>query len=125
MNEQLAAWRGYIVPHSGIATARDKAIVTMIGGASGDTRPGGIVEIDDKTGAVTIHFDPPPLRAANELGRRRPPLGQLRRGSEEVHRRPGWSSHDAVRSEHSAGARRALTARMDSGGRPAAAALSA
>jgi methanethiol oxidase len=68
MNEQLAAWSGYIVPHSVIATSPGKAVVTMIGAATADTRPGGIVEIDDKTGAFTTHFGPPPLRAASELG---------------------------------------------------------
>ena len=68
MNEQLAVSSGYIIPHSVIATSPGKAVVTMIGAATADTRPGGSVEIDDKTGAFTTHFGPPPLRAANELG---------------------------------------------------------
>lgn len=70
MNEQLASASGYIVPHSVIATSPGKAVVTMIGAATADARPGGIVEIDDKTGAFTTHFGPPPLRGANELGPR-------------------------------------------------------
>ncbi len=67
-NEQLAAWSSYIIPHSVIAKSKGKALVTMIGAASGDTRPGGIVEIDDSTGAFTTHFGPGPARGPHDLG---------------------------------------------------------
>lgn len=70
VNEELAASSGYIVPHSVIATTRGRAFITMIGAATGDTRPGGIVEIDDATGAFTTHFGPGPVRGADELGPR-------------------------------------------------------
>lgn len=40
----------------------------MIGAATGTTQPGGIVEIDDKTGAFLGHFGPGPARAAGDLG---------------------------------------------------------
>ena len=68
VNEELAARSGYIVPHSVIATTRGRALITMIGAATGDTRPGGIVEIDDATGAFTSHFGPGAVRGADELG---------------------------------------------------------
>ena len=68
VNDELAAKSGYVVPHTVIATRPDKAMVTMIGAATGDTKPGGIVEIDTRTGAFTSHFGPGPTRDANDLG---------------------------------------------------------
>ncbi len=68
MNEELVQRSGYIVPHSVIATSRGRAVVTMIGAATADTRPGGIVEIDDRTGGFVAHFGPGAVRASNELG---------------------------------------------------------
>lgn len=70
VNEGLAADSGYIVPHSVIATSRGKAVITMIGAATADTRPGGIVEIDDASGAFTTHYGPGPVRGLDELGPR-------------------------------------------------------
>ncbi|HEX4929790.1 MAG TPA: selenium-binding protein SBP56-related protein, partial [Gaiellaceae bacterium] len=68
VNDELAAKSGYIIPHTVIATKSDKALVTMIGAASGDTTPGGIVEIDTRTGVFTSHFGPGPARGADDLG---------------------------------------------------------
>lgn len=68
VNEDLAAQSGYIVPHSVIAAAPGRATVTMIGAATADARPGGIVEIDDVTGAFLDHFGPGPVRNAGDLG---------------------------------------------------------
>lgn len=68
VNEQLAAKSGYVIPHTVIGTKGRKAIVTMIGAADADTRPGGIVEIDTKTGAFTSHFGPGPQRGPGDLG---------------------------------------------------------
>jgi selenium-binding protein 1 len=68
VNDSLAADSGYVIPHTVIATQRGKALVTMIGAATGDTKPGGIVEIDTKTGAFRSHFGPGPERDADELG---------------------------------------------------------
>lgn len=68
VNEELATRSGYIVPHSVIAASRGSALVTMIGAASNDTLPGGIVEIDDATGAFKAHFGPGPARGPGELG---------------------------------------------------------
>ena len=45
-----------------------RAMVTMVGAATGTTQPGGIVEIDDKTGAFLDHFGPPSVRDPGELG---------------------------------------------------------
>jgi methanethiol oxidase len=68
VNDRLATDSGYIVPHSVIATSPGRAIITMIGAATGSTQPGGIVEIDDTTGAFKGHFGPGPVRDAGELG---------------------------------------------------------
>lgn len=68
VNDELAARSGYVVPHTVIATSPRRALVTMIGAATGDTKPGGIVEIDTKTGAFTSYFGPGPTREANDLG---------------------------------------------------------
>ena len=68
VNDQLAAKSGYIIPHSVIATSHGRALVTMIGAATGTTQPGGIVEIDDRTGAFEAHFGPGPERQSGELG---------------------------------------------------------
>ncbi len=68
VNESLAADSGYVIPHTVIATHPKKAIVTMIGAATGDTKPGGIVEIDSRTGEFTRHFGPGPTRNADDLG---------------------------------------------------------
>ena len=68
VNDELAARSGYVVPHTVIATSPRGALVTMIGAATGDTKPGGIVEIDTKTGAFTSHFGPGPTRSASDLG---------------------------------------------------------
>ena len=43
-----------------------KTIVPMIGSATGNTRPGGIVEIDTKTGAFRSYFGPGPVRNAGD-----------------------------------------------------------
>ena len=42
--------------------------MTMIGAATADTTPGGIVEIDTVTGSFTSHFGPAPARGADALG---------------------------------------------------------
>jgi len=68
VNEELVAKSGYVIPHSVIAATRGSAVVTMIGAGTHDTRPGGIVEIDDSTGAFKSHFGPGPVRDPGELG---------------------------------------------------------
>jgi selenium-binding protein 1 len=68
VNDQLTAKSGYIIPHSVIATSHGRALVTMIGAATGTTQPGGIVEINDRTGAFESLFGPGPTRAPSDLG---------------------------------------------------------
>ena len=68
VNDQLAAMSGYIIPHSVIATSHGTAFVTMIGAGSATTKPGGIVEISDVTGAFEKTFGPGPVRGAGEKG---------------------------------------------------------
>ena len=66
VNDKLAAKSGYVVPHGVMAMPHGRAMVTMIGAATGSTQPGGIVEIDDKTGAFLDHFGPGADRAPNQ-----------------------------------------------------------
>jgi selenium-binding protein 1 len=68
VNDELAAESGYITPHSVIATRSGRAIITMIGAGTDTTEPGGIVEIDDRTGAFERHFGPGPVRDPGDLG---------------------------------------------------------
>jgi len=68
VNDQLATKSGYIIPHSVIAASHGRAIVTMIGAATDTTQPGGIVEINDRTGAFEGHFGPGPVRDPSDLG---------------------------------------------------------
>ena len=68
VNDELVAKSGYVVPHSVIATSHGTARVTMIGAATGSTQPGGIVEIDDSTGAFERYFGPGPARGPGDLG---------------------------------------------------------
>jgi methanethiol oxidase len=69
VNERLAAKSGYVVPHGSMAM-HGKVLVPMIGAATDSTQPGGIVEIDDRTGAFKRYFGPPPARAPGDLGPR-------------------------------------------------------
>ncbi len=68
VNDQLAAKSGYVVPHGVMAhgVSHGRALVTMIGAATDTTLPGGMVEIDDKTGAFVEHFGPGPVRDPGE-----------------------------------------------------------
>jgi selenium-binding protein 1 len=68
VNDRLAEESGYIVPHSVIAKSTDTSLVTMIGAQSDSTRPGGMVELDDRTGEFKRHFGPGPARDAADLG---------------------------------------------------------
>jgi selenium-binding protein 1 len=66
----LAAQSGYVVPHGVMSQSGGRALVTMIGAATGTTLPGGIVEIDDKTGAFVRHYGPGPSRGPGEAAPR-------------------------------------------------------
>lgn len=68
VDDQLAAKSGYAVPHGVMTTSSGRTLVTMIGSASKSTRPGGIVEIDDKTGAFVRDFGPGPVRSGSQAG---------------------------------------------------------
>ena len=69
INEQLTAMSGYVVPHGSMAM-HGKVLVPMIGAATDSTQPGGIVEIDDRTGAFKEYFGPGPARTPGDLGPR-------------------------------------------------------
>jgi selenium-binding protein 1 len=62
----LVAKSGYVVPHGVMSQSGGRALVTMIGAATGSTLPGGIVEIDDKTGEFVGHYGPGPVRGPGE-----------------------------------------------------------
>jgi methanethiol oxidase len=66
----LAAKSGYVVPHGVMSQSGGRALVTMIGAATDTTLPGGIVEIDDKTGAFVGHYGPGPVRAPGQTAPR-------------------------------------------------------
>jgi methanethiol oxidase len=61
MNEDLVAASGYVVPH-GVMAMHGKVLAPMIGAATESTAPGGLVELDDKTGEFVRHFGPGPAR---------------------------------------------------------------
>lgn len=66
VNEDLVAASGYVVPH-GVMAMHGKLLAPMIGAATGSTLPGGIVELDDRTGAFAGYFGPGPARAPGDL----------------------------------------------------------
>jgi selenium-binding protein 1 len=67
VDEDLVAESGYVVPH-GTMAMHGMVLVPMIGAATDTTRPAGIVEIDDRTGAFERHFGPGPAREPSDLG---------------------------------------------------------
>ena len=66
VNEELVADSGYVVPH-GVMAMHGMLLAPMIGAATPTTAPGGIVELNDKTGAFERYFGPGPTRAPGEL----------------------------------------------------------
>jgi methanethiol oxidase len=66
VNEDLVADSGYIVPH-GVMAMHGKVLAPMIGAANDSTAPGGIVELDDETGAFERYFGPGPTRGPGGL----------------------------------------------------------
>ena len=67
VNEDLVADSGYIVPH-GVMAMHGMVLAPMIGAATDTTRPGGIVELDDRTGEFEAYFGPGPVREPGDLG---------------------------------------------------------
>jgi methanethiol oxidase len=66
LNEDLVADSGYVVPH-GVMAMHGKVLAPMIGAATDSTAPGGIVELDDKTGEFERYFGPGPKREPGGL----------------------------------------------------------
>jgi selenium-binding protein 1 len=69
VNDEVAALSGYVVPH-GVMAMHGKVLVPMIGAATESTQPGGIIEINDRTGAFDGYFGPGPARGPEDLGPR-------------------------------------------------------
>ena len=67
VNEDLVADSGYVVPH-GVMAMHGMVLAPMIGAANDTTRPGGVVELDDKTGEFKRYFGPGPTREPGDLG---------------------------------------------------------
>ncbi len=67
VNEDLVTDSGYAVPH-GVMAMHDRVLAPMIGAANDQTQPGGIVEIDDRTGEFVDYFGPGPQRDAGGSG---------------------------------------------------------
>jgi methanethiol oxidase len=67
VNEDLVTDSGYAVPH-GVMAMHDMLLAPMIGAANDQTQPGGIVEIDDRTGEFVDYFGPGPERDPNDSG---------------------------------------------------------
>ena len=69
VNTSLTASSGYVVPHTVIGLPNGNALVTMIGAnASGLGAPGGMVEIDARTGAFIAPYGPSSARDYNAVG---------------------------------------------------------
>lgn len=66
-NEDLVADSGYAVPH-GVMAMHGMVLAPMIGAANDQTQPGGIVEIDDRTGEFVDYFGPGPQRDPGDAG---------------------------------------------------------
>jgi selenium-binding protein 1 len=67
VNEDLVADSGYAVPH-GVMAMHGRLLAPMIGAATDETQPGGIVEIDDSTGEFVDYFGPGPERDPSDAG---------------------------------------------------------
>ena len=67
VNEDLVTDSGYAVPH-GVMAVHGMLLAPMIGAANDQTQPGGIVQIDDRTGEFVDYFGPGPERTAAESG---------------------------------------------------------
>jgi selenium-binding protein 1 len=69
MNERVAEVSGYAVPHGVMPMGRERLLAPMIGTSQG-TSPGGIVEINDRTGEFKGFFGPRPERDSTKLAPR-------------------------------------------------------
>ena len=67
VNDDLVSDSGYAVPH-GVMAEHGMMLAPMIGAANDQTQPGGIVEIDDRTGEFVDYFGPGPERTAADSG---------------------------------------------------------
>jgi selenium-binding protein 1 len=70
VNEQVPAVSGYAVPHGVMSMGRERLLAPMIGAANAETSPGGIVEINDRTGEFRGFFGPGPERDPGQLAPR-------------------------------------------------------
>jgi methanethiol oxidase len=68
VNEDLVTDSGYAVPHGVMAVHDGMLLAPMIGAANEETQPGGIVQIDDRTGEFVDYFGPGPERTAAQSG---------------------------------------------------------
>jgi selenium-binding protein 1 len=68
VNDQLVAKSGYIIPHGAMTMPDGRTTIHMLGAASDTSLPGGMVEIDDRTGVFEGYIGPGPVRDPGDLG---------------------------------------------------------
>lgn len=68
VNEDFRRDSGYLAPHTVSPMEDGTALVSALGADTPSTGPGGLVVVDDETGAVVRHFGPGPDRSPPELG---------------------------------------------------------
>jgi selenium-binding protein 1 len=67
VNEDLTKKSGYSTPHTIIGLENGNNLVTMIGADSESTAPGGLVEVNGKTGEFVRAFGPPADRDPDKI----------------------------------------------------------
>jgi selenium-binding protein 1 len=67
VNEDLTKRSGYTIPHTIIGLPNGNNLVTMIGAKTASTAPGGLVEVNGKTGEYVRTFGPPVNRDFNKI----------------------------------------------------------
>jgi selenium-binding protein 1 len=67
VNEDLTKRSGYTTPHTIIGLENGNNLVTMIGADSESTAPGGLVEVNGKTGEFVRAFGPPADRDPDKI----------------------------------------------------------
>lgn len=68
VKDDLRQKSGYMAPHTVSALPNGVVLVSMLGADTETTGPGGLVLINDETGAFVRHFGPGPDRNPDELG---------------------------------------------------------
>lgn len=68
VRDDLVEDSGYVAPHTVTPLEDGEVLVSMLGADTDTTGPGGIVVLDDETGAFVRYFGPGPQRTPDDLG---------------------------------------------------------